>query len=335
MAWSLPANALTVYTTGYASSTAAPGVGVMREDLLDMIMSIKPWDHPFFTLASKIRANATYVEWVRDEYADAVASGVNEGSDFDQQAPTNPVRTGNWTQIYRADFMVTDTAATVNLAGIPNPYQYRAFQASKALAKAVEVRTFDIGPDTTTNPTYTGAAKGDDPRRMKGLWDMVDWTTMFVDAGTAAITVDHVDAAMEKSFEQGIEPTILMCSQGVKADLSKAFTQAGLASATPQAWNVRGIGAAEKRVVRGVNVYDSEFGPLSVVPNRTIKQTANAQFGWAWLIDKEQVAFAIARDITHKPMGVTGDNQKGIIRGELTLVLRHNLGISGVRRVTT
>jgi hypothetical protein len=127
-----------------------------------------------------------------------------------------------------------------------------------------------------------------------------------------------------------------MCSHGVKADFSRA---AEFLSNHASAMNMRNIDAAAKKMVRGVNMYDMEFGLVSVVPNRSIRQAtaggANQNAGAAWLIDKDKIAIATLRPIRHVPMGIVGDSRKGIIRGELAFILKHDKGAAMIKNVTT
>ena len=173
-------------------------------------------------------------------------------------------------------------------------------------------------------------------RRMKSFQDMLD-TSMVVDAARALITVDHVDSAMELAFAAGVEPTHLFLSQGCKVDFSKSASGSQFGSSNfPM--NSRNIDAQQKRVVRGVSIYDSEFGPLQVVPSRTIPQTTIAttnDFGWAWLVAPEFLSIGIGRDLRHVGFAKTGDNTKGMVRIEGTFKLKHPLGAAAIQRVQT
>lgn len=333
MAITAPTNLMSVYTSGYGVTTG----GLNREDLSDILMVIKPWDHPAYSAFSKVRVAHTQTEWPEDTFADASYAGVIEGGDFEGMAGSTPARRQNWTQIFRVDFVVSETQQAVNPAGVKNLYNYRVLQATKALAKAVESRIFDVqggGTAGAQNPNYGGAGTSTDPRRFKPLNALEDTTNMEIDAALNTITADHVDQAMEKAFAAGIEPTMVFMSHGVKADFSK---NSYFLQNNANAFNWRQIDASEKKLIRGVNMYDSEFGLLSVIPNRSIPQVTAAThtYGYAHLVDPDLVAIGTLRDIRHVPLAKTGDNDKGFVRGELSLLLRNNQGVASIKQLIT
>lgn len=97
----------------------AAGVGANREDLLDLISNISPYDTPFVTSAPKVRANGVLHQWLIDTLAATSTAGAIEGDDWTYTAytTTRPSRLTNYTQIFRKDISVSETQRAVNSAG--------------------------------------------------------------------------------------------------------------------------------------------------------------------------------------------------------------------------
>ena len=114
-----------------------PGSGVNREDLLDMIHNIDPWDTPLFSMSPKSKAYHVYHEWPEDTLNATSTAGAVEGADFNLGTNTKPERKVNWCQIFRADTQITNTQLSVNPAGIADTYRY---QISKSLKEIKRVQ---------------------------------------------------------------------------------------------------------------------------------------------------------------------------------------------------
>lgn len=96
----------------------AAGVGANREDLLDLINNIAPYDTPFVTSAPKVRANGVLHQWLIDSLAATSSAGALEGDDWTfNTATTRPSRLTNVSQIFRKDIAVSETQRAINSAG--------------------------------------------------------------------------------------------------------------------------------------------------------------------------------------------------------------------------
>ena len=95
----------------------AAGAGVNREDLLDQITNVDPWDTPWVTQAPKVSANHVYHEWLKDTLGTVDTSGAVEGADYAYETSTTPTREFNITMILRKDIGVSETQRYLNPAG--------------------------------------------------------------------------------------------------------------------------------------------------------------------------------------------------------------------------
>jgi hypothetical protein len=353
---------LSVYSAGYGFG---PNTGLQREDLLDLITNIEPWDNIVFAMLPKRRARSTTHEWPVDTLPTVSRAGVPDGSAFDAQGQTTPYRLKNYTQIFRWDVSVTGTEAEMDVAGIGDKLAYQILNGTHAMAKAVEQRIFDIGtgsaavgtfnpdlaasltsfagfsPGSTAIPGYggtitTGAANAG--RRMAPLFQLIPstglpaaWTYPIVDMASATLTAAKVDDVCELMFGNGLSPETLVLNHGSKRDLSDNL----IGTNTANALNTRLIQATERKVIRGVDVYEGELCTLSVIPNRSIAVPGAGThgYGMAWVLQKDKLGIAFLRPIKAVPISVRGDSSDKMLITELTLELLHPVGAGAVARV--
>src|SRR5262252_8035676 len=112
-------NIWSTYGVGFGAGSAN------REDLLDLITNIDPWDTPFYSSAPKVECNHTTHEWLTDTLSATSVAGAIEGADFSADALSNRSRLSNRTQIFRFDILVADTQRAVNPAGVRDEYEYQ------------------------------------------------------------------------------------------------------------------------------------------------------------------------------------------------------------------
>lgn len=276
--------------------------GKNREDLLDIIVNIAPWETPLFSAAPKTTARHTTHEWIEDTLANATAwaGGAAEGADFSGNTLLTRSRLSNWTMIFRKDVTVSETQRAVNPAGIKDEYAYQMSIAMKEIGRSIEYRLFATGASATAS----GAA-----RVMKVLDDFISTNT----ASGSAMDKTLLDSLIEKCFIAGGIPDRVYCHPNTK---SKFAANLGGASTV----NYRNIAASDARVVGNIDVYISNFGVINLVPDRFIP-TAGATTGYGrfWLIEQPKVRVAFLRPIKHVPLPPNGDSVRGMILGELTL----------------
>ena len=294
----------------------------LREDLSDLISDISPTQTPFQSNIGTRDAEATYFEWQTDALAAASATPVVEGEDLSSfTAVTATARMGNYCQINMVDFIISGTEQTVLKAGRASEVGYQAAKAAKELKRNVEVACLLNGVgavagatgtarvtagfpgwiktnETSTNvtkPSYTGST----PTGAAQVWKSFGTPTAFTEA--------MLKTTMQECFNSGGEPSMLMVSPFNKS-LVSGFS--GIASSR---YNVDG---AEPSVIIGAaDIYVSDFGNLSVVPNRFFTTVVDAGAGslmndWALLIDPDEVKLATLRPYSIEALAKTGDADK-------------------------
>lgn len=266
-----------------------------REDLTDIISQISPVDTPMLSRFGKAIATNTYHEWQTDALASAVTTGGVEGADVDATALTPSTRLGNYTQISRRLFRVSDTQEAIQHAGRTSEYAYQASKALKALANDMEMSLHD----GTGNSGASGVA-----RELKGVRAAI--TTNKITAATgstsAALSVDTLNSLLRTIWAAGGKPNAIYVNGAQKEAIAK-FT-------TPI---TRNIDAATKRYTSVINVFDSAYGTLDVILDRYA--TASELLA----LQEDQFKVAYLRPVMTKSLPDGGGGKKGKVEAEYTL----------------
>ena len=319
----------------------------IREDLSDLISDISPTTTPFQSNIGSRDADNTYFEWQTDSLATASGTPVIEGADLSSFTAVTPtVRLGNYCQINMVDFIISGTEQRVDKAGRASEIGYQAAKAAKELKRNVEVAALLNGVgavvgatntarvtagfpcwlktnETSTNvtaPSYSGST----PTGAAQVWKAFGTPTAFTEA--------MLKTTMQECYASGGEPSMLMVGPFNKTQVS-AFS--GIASSR---YNVDG---AEPSVIIGAaDIYVSDFGNLSVVPNRFFTSVIDAGAGslmnnWAFLIDPDEVKIANLRPYTIETLAKTGDADKRMVLQEWGLQVNNEKAHGVVAGITS
>lgn len=311
-------NIWSTYGVGFGAGSAN------REDLLDLITNIDPWDTPFYSSAPKVDCSHTTHEWLTDTLAAVSTAGAIEGGDFAADSLSGRTRLNNTTQIFRYDVLVADTQRAVNPAGVRDEYEYQVLKATRQIARNIEATIFkSVSAAQATGNTGTS-------RDMKGLRGFT--TPILSQASTlrfSAVLTIH-----ETVYTSGGNPDSLYVSPGTKADLTADIVSAG----GPGRMSLN-IAMADRRVIQNIDVMESDFGMLAIIPDRFVPQcavTGSANLGAAaFLIERSKSRVATLRPVKHTPLGKNGDATRGLVLGELTLEVLHPSANGYIVNVTT
>lgn len=312
----------------YWGPGAAAANIVTKEDLLDLVTMISPWDSPLFSASPKTRATSTLHEWVTDALAATSTAGAIEGDVFASASLDQRTRLNNYTQIFRKDIEVTNTFQAMDPVGVSNEYQYQIQKGLKELARNIESRAFD-----TTTASAASAGGTATARRFGSLEAFITANTGFAHASTATatlITETVFNNVLETVYTAGGNPETAYVSPGVKRDIS-AFASVSIGP------NMRNIAASDKKLIAAVDVYDSDYGLIQIVMSRWIAQsTATGTLtGRIWFIERAKVRFAILRPMRHVPLAAVADSTRGMVLTELTLEVLHGGSCGVVKNVMT
>jgi hypothetical protein len=302
--------------TTYQTYTA---VG-QRDDLTDVIYNISPTDTPFMSSIGKTKATATFHEWQTDALAAPALGGAVEGADASTMTASPTSRIGNRTQIFTKSVSVAGTLEAVDKAGRKSEKAYQMAKVSAELKRNIEL--------TLLSNQIAAVGDSSTARTLGGLQA---WLSSNGDFGTDGVagsggstartngtnrtfTEAILKTVVAEVYTSGGSPKVLMVNPAHKQVVS---TFAGIAAQrymAPSDQPTTIIGAAD--------VYMSDFGTISVVPNRFMNST-NAGNETAFIVDPDMAAVAYLRPFETIELARTGDAEKTQLLAELTLEVKN------------
>lgn len=309
--------------------------GVAKEDLLEQITNIAPYDTPFVSQAPKVGCRHIYHQWLQDSLAAVgtepnALTGAIEGADWNLDPTTVPIREYNVTMILRKDIGLSESQRAVDTAGFADQYAYEVQKAGKELAIKLERLCFG---NLTTATGASGTA-----RVMRGFQSFIATNTAFAGAnggalaGTATtdgtLTVHDFNDMLNAIYSQGGNPEQVYVSPRVKRQVS-AFGVPGASSGNVYAKN---IAAVDKKLIGAIDFYDSDFGLIQIVLDRWVPESTNAAGngytatasstntgGQMFFLSRAINRLAWLRPVHHELIGKRGDSVAGYVVGEVTL----------------
>jgi len=293
----------------------------LKEDVSDIIQTISPADTPVYTGMRKTKATGITHEWLTIALPSASAVGANsysEGVDFvyASGAAYQPVETRllNKTQIFHKTWKVSGTVEEVSKYGRDSEWAFRKMAAMRAWKIDVEVALLDN--------SASAAGSSGVVRTMNGLraQDGLSATAHAVSGSLAPIDEGNLNVLLQAMWEQGVDPNRLVCSPFVKRGIS---TFVGNGAGVPIV-----INNGERTFANVLDVYESDFGRLSLIPSRRLNIKSEVI-----VYQNELTAIAVLRPPMARPTPNDGDFLSGAIVGELTFEYLNANGIGRIRRV--
>lgn len=288
-----------------------------REDLSDVIYNISPTDTPIMSSIGKAKATAVYHEWQTDSLAAAtVANAAVEGDDATDATMSPTVRVGNYTQIVQKTIKISGTLESVDKAGRRSEKAYQLAKASAEIKRDMEtIITANQGRDagSSSSARKLGALLSWIKTNTSKGTSGTDPTTIGVstrsDGATRSFTETILKDVIQKVYTAGGTPKVLMVGAYQKQQVS-AF--AGIAAQRYMA-----PGNEPTTIIGAADVYMSDFGTVSVVPNRFMRTRD------ALVLDPDYAALAYLRPFATNELAKTGDSEKTQILAEFTLEVRN------------
>ena len=291
-----------------------------REDLADVIYNISPTDTPFMTSVGKTAATAVYHEWQTDSLAAVnVSNAVVEGATASDATLSPTTRVGNRTQISQKTIKISGTLETVNKAGRKSEKAYQLAKASAEIKRDMEAillsnQVASAGDSTTArvlgglqtwlSSNYSGGTSG-----TAGSLG----TTARVTGTDRAFTSTILNTVIQSTYTNGGSPTLLMVTPAQKV---VASTFAGIATRFKDVPN-----NVQAAIIGAADVYVSDFGTISIVPNRFIPNADGDDV--AFLLDPEMAAVSYLRPFQTNELAKTGDADVTQLLVEYTLEVKN------------
>ena len=291
-------------TNTFTSSSAIGN----REDLSDVIYRISPTQTPVFSMASKTKATATLHEWQTQDLAAASSSNAQvEGDDASAKSITPTVRLTNRTQIMSKTVIVSGSQQAVNSAGRKDELGYQVSLASLELKRDAETNLTQSDVLATSPRSFRGLRGWvvDNVNRNGGTLASYTGNTGYTPGTLRSFTESQVKDVLQQVYTAGGEPDTIMLPPALKQTFS-GFT--GNATRMDK--------SEDKKLYASVDVYVSDFGELSAVPNRFMATRD------VFVLQSDKLAIAYLRPFSTVELAKTGDADKRQLIAELTLECR-------------
>ena len=297
----------------------------IREQLADVIYNIAPLDTPFFSGCSREKAENTFFEWQTDTIAAGSANRQIEGDDSPAAvARALPTRIGNYCQISRYVVQTSGTDDSVNYAGHGKHQAYQIAKRGKQMKRDWE--------DMLTQNVARNAGDSTTARVSAGLpsWIATNYVSMNPASGspaasagtgtntmtdataTASITEAGIKNVIKDAYEAGGNPDMILCKPTIKQAIS------GLSSIGVTTLQTAANKAAPATAVGAVDVYVSDFGNFTIVPDRNADRDRDVFF-----LDMDFWGLSILRDFQTIELAKTGDSTKQMLLLEGGLVSKN------------
>lgn len=285
-----------------------------REDLIDIITNIDPVDTQFTNRSGNAKATGVYHEWQTDALAAAAANAQIEGDDAAASAVTPTTRAGNYCQIVRKVYQISDTQEAIEKAGRGSEIGYQTTKALKELARDIEYACI---VNTATASGASGTA-----RQTKGL---AGWITTNIGTGTGTgnetLTETMLNDCLSLVWAAGGKPQTIFCGSWQKRKID-AFTT-----------NTRQIQADSAKLVAAVDIYKSSFGVVTVELHHQVNTTIPGTLFIIgdWGLWKQ----AYLRPIKKEQLARTGASTKFMIEAEFAVEARQEKGSGRIYQLAT
>jgi hypothetical protein len=280
----------------------------IREELANVISNIAPEETPFTSNVGSENVSNTFFEWQLDDLSSVDVSPIIDGDDVTSfDATTATVRVGNYTQIRRRSMIIADNLGFQDLAGRNDEVAYQLAKRGKEIKRDLET--------IYTGNTARSAGSASAGRVTAGLGAWVATNVNKAGDGTNPTAADGSDArndgtqrdfteamlkdVMQKAYTEGGNPSMLMVGPYNKTVVS------GFAGIAAQRYQAPSDGPTT--IIGAADVYLSDFGALTVVPNRFSRERD------AWCLDTEYASIATLRPIQKVDLARTGDAEKSML----------------------
>lgn len=303
-----------------------------REDLSDAMVLIEPGDTPLFSMCKKAKEPTNVLfQWPADRYNDPQTAGVLADADvssFDDQHANRELLSGRIQKVRRA-FQVDDLVENVaDLAGVGRKQAF-----NKSAAKALVELKIDIeaimGSDNDSQ-----VQSGANPYRTRGIGSWINPAAhTYSDTATAVPAAFRTPAASintttTTSLTENNVIDVLQSIYGVRrarrnydlvcgVSLKRAFTnfirtQTG---STNVMSSVRGFNsnAEDKKIVNTIDIYEGDFGILSLHVSTYLANGAAAAVSAArgYVLDMDLVSIGFNRKPRMEELEDRGGGRRG------------------------
>jgi hypothetical protein len=294
-----------------------------REDLSNELTLLAPEETPLLSLCGKGTAKSTFSEWTADKLATPSTAGISEGTDVNSFSDkfADRARLGNYVQIFRRDFLVSNLQQAVNSVGPANIAQAEA-KSMRELKRDVEARICSSSDRTVEDGAGT-------PYALRGLGSWLSSsgpsdvpaayrTPAASILGSAPTETTFNDVIASIFSVNGEANSLTLVANVALRKVISNFTRSSGAAASEAVYTVN-QNAESKKVTHSVQLYDSDFGIVKMINGNPDCMTGAS----GYLVNPSYLQFN-----TLIPMGATrlenqGGGERGFVDMTGTLVCKH------------
>ena len=290
--------------------------GLIREDVMNKIWDISKIPLPFTDMIGKGSAKNSYKEWTTDELAAPdVANAIVDGSDASGNDTATGQRVGNHHQISDKVVKVSYRADASDTIGRTKELSYQLMRRQQELRRDVEAISLlnqaSVADDGNTVagkagglPSWLETTVDNGATGATGGFATGTGLTVARTAGTKrALSETLVKAAVEGVYNEGGDPTKMMSVPSVISKFSEFLFTASARIATLQ--SDQGKSAEKATAVGAVNVFVTDFGTLTLVPNR-LQQIYGTSVADVFILDPEYISLCYLKGYRTDELAKTG-----------------------------
>ena len=306
-----------------------------REDLQDKIYMVSPEKTPIVSSIRRFKAEQRLHEWQRDNLATPNKdNAVIEGDDRTGTALTATGRVANTVQLFDKVAIVSTTQEKTKAAGRSSEMKYQVAKKMVELKRDLEAMVLSDNVAVAGNSTTA--------RKSAGLGAMIYSNVSHGGAGatpahTSGLATVAQTAGTNRAFTEALLKTVLQSIFTNSAEMHSIIslttrhkgTFSGFAGIAVNRFNVSK--GKQGVIVGGADVYMSDFGELTVVPNY-IQGTANSST--AFILNPEYAGVGYLGGFKSEELAKTGHTQKELVSVEACLVVTSETAHGKVANLT-
>lgn len=249
--------------------------GLIKEDVMNKIWDISKIPLPFTDMVGSGSAKNEYKEWTTDELAAPdLTNAVVDGSDAAGNDTAVGQRVGNHHQISDKVVRVSYRADASDTIGRSKELAYQLMRRQQELRRDVEAIALSNQASVADNgDTIAGKAGGlpswIETNHINGTAGGFNSGTGLTVARTTgnrqALTETDLRDIVEQAYNQGGDPTKLMTIPGIVRKISEYLFSSATVS---KIYSDQGKSEEKATALGSVNVFVTDFGTLSLIPNR-------------------------------------------------------------------
>jgi hypothetical protein len=295
----------------------------IREDLSNLIFNVDPFKTPILNMTKKNKAAQSNHEWDTDSLAaQNLANAQVEGDDPSAQVLAPTARMGNYVQTSNKVVQLSGKSQAVVAAGGTNKMGYQLMKKSKELKRDIEgilsqnqakaagsssvaAKMGGLPTWLATNTVFQtgGTPSGANPGLAANGWTDGSQVRVY-NSVTAALTETMVKSVLQKIYSASGESPEYAVVSPVNKQIISGFAGPG----------TRFIEVEDKTLKTAVDVYQSDFGDVKIIPDIFLAQSKDCYF-----LNPNYIRVAYLRPFQTTPLAKTGDSDKKMLLVDYTL----------------